>query len=390
MTLNFHSIRNLCLVGVALAWLSGCESSNSPSVLSNQGSQGVDSSCGEYADGELWFEISDQTSTHDYICPDGSQGSATHIVEAQLKCEQGQAVATGVTRPERAPISTTCEVGQNDPDPNPPPDATPPPQLCSPGSSQSCPVTNGSGLQFCNLTGSEWSECRVRRCDPGFTQVGNLCVVSQPSEQSVEDQIVSFYWTHLNRAPDQSGLLYYLQKYNEGVSLMQIEDSIANSFEAAVRRAFMTHLLRAPSLDEQIIESRSIKSESQLSEFLTAVRKSVYCQADCLEENLKAQKQRHEPSIKGYYHLHLNRDPDILGLNYWIDQAMNGTLLTTIEYAFRNSPEAFIRSYYLEHLLREPDLAGRIFYLDRYNEGFSLEQIRLNIRSSPECKVSCL
>ncbi len=420
MTLNSHAIRNLCLAGVALAWLSGCEPIGSPVISTTQGSLAEGQFCGEYAHGDLWFEASDQTSIHGYICADGRPGSATYIIELQLKCENGKAIETGVTRPEQAPNRVTClpppppptrtppqedapppapaPPQEDTPSPAPtppqedapPPAPAPPPQLCSPGSTQSCPVTNGSGLQFCNITGLEWSVCQVMECDPGFTRSGNLCVINQPPEQSAEDQIVSFYWTHLNRAPDQSGLIYWMKKYNEGVSLMQIEDSIANSFEAAVRRAFMDHLLRAPSLDEQIIESRSIKSESQLSEFLTALRKSVYCQSDCLEENLKALKQSHEPTIKSYYHLHLNRDPDILGLNYWIDRAMSGISLATIEYAFRNSPEAFIRSYYLEHLLREPDLAGRLFYLDRYNDGLSLEQIRLNIRSSPECKVNCI
>lgn len=47
--------------------------------------------------------------------------------------------------------------------------------MCSPSSSQSCFISNGSGSQTCNLEGSAYGSCIRTGCDGGYHANGNSC-----------------------------------------------------------------------------------------------------------------------------------------------------------------------------------------------------------------------
>ena len=48
--------------------------------------------------------------------------------------------------------------------------------LCSPNSTTSCSVTNGTGVKSCDATGSSYGSCLVKTCNSGFYQSGSSCV----------------------------------------------------------------------------------------------------------------------------------------------------------------------------------------------------------------------
>ncbi|GAB5388802.1 MAG: hypothetical protein Alpg2KO_17700 [Alphaproteobacteria bacterium] len=47
-----------------------------------------------------------------------------------------------------------------------------------PGFTQSCPITNGSGVDTCNPQGTAFEGCLVSACDTGFSQDGNACLAN--------------------------------------------------------------------------------------------------------------------------------------------------------------------------------------------------------------------
>ena len=51
---------------------------------------------------------------------------------------------------------------------------------CSPGSTQSCSISNGQGQQTCSPDGSEFSQCEVASCNSGFHASDGTCIASEP------------------------------------------------------------------------------------------------------------------------------------------------------------------------------------------------------------------
>lgn len=98
-----------------------------------------------------------------------------------------------------------------------------------------------------------------------------------------------------------------------------------------------------------------------------------------------------QAQIANLYQSILGRAPDSGGLAYYTQQAVAGRSLSSIEAELRASPEAALRSFYLIHLKREPDIPGKNYWLSQIQSGAqTLEQVRTNIRLSSECKYDCL
>jgi len=51
-------------------------------------------------------------------------------------------------------------------------------QICTPNSTQSCPIPNGQGRQTCSSDGMSWGACQIISCNSGYMQQGTTCVIS--------------------------------------------------------------------------------------------------------------------------------------------------------------------------------------------------------------------
>lgn len=58
------------------------------------------------------------------------------------------------------------------------------PQACTPNSTQSCSIANGSGSQTCNSQGSAYGSCQLTSCNAGYTNVSGSCVAQVCSPNS--------------------------------------------------------------------------------------------------------------------------------------------------------------------------------------------------------------
>jgi hypothetical protein len=83
----------------------------------------------------------------------------------------------------------------------------------------------------------------------------------------------------------------------------------------------------------------------------------------------------------------LGRQPDVSGLNFWVQQLQNGVSRTMVAQDIVRSNEhltAEVTNYYQVFLNRAPDLAGLTSFVSALQAGFTEEQIVLAIVSSPE------
>lgn len=56
-------------------------------------------------------------------------------------------------------------------------------QVCSPNTTRSCSIANGSGTETCNNVGSLYQNCTAASCNSGYTLSGNSCILTGSSDQ---------------------------------------------------------------------------------------------------------------------------------------------------------------------------------------------------------------
>jgi hypothetical protein len=88
-------------------------------------------------------------------------------------------------------------------------------------------------------------------------------------------------------------------------------------------------------------------------------------------------------AINQAYQSALGRAPDSAGLDYWQQQAANGTPIGDIVGAIKNSPEAQVQGLYHDLLGRGADAGGLDYFL---HSGGSIDAIKAAIMSSDEYK----
>lgn len=89
-------------------------------------------------------------------------------------------------------------------------------------------------------------------------------------------------------------------------------------------------------------------------------------------------------AINQAYQQSLGRAPDKAGLEYWQQQAANGSSAGNIADAIKNSAEAQLRGMYESLLGREVDGAGLSYYMGLVKSGASLDNIQQDLMNSPE------
>lgn len=99
------------------------------------------------------------------------------------------------------------------------------------------------------------------------------------------------------------------------------------------------------------------------------------------------------------YQAAFDRQPDIAGLNYWIDRMDSGMTLQNVAQSFGQSPEfqalygvapgnqALITSYYLNVLDRQPDPGGYVYWLGELAGGLSAAGMLASFSESVENQI---
>jgi hypothetical protein len=91
-------------------------------------------------------------------------------------------------------------------------------------------------------------------------------------------------------------------------------------------------------------------------------------------------------AISQAYQTSLGRAPDAAGLEYWQDQAANGSSTGSIVTAITNSAEAQLQGLYTSLLGRTADGGGMAYWMDQLEDGLSIADVRQQFLSSDEYK----
>ncbi len=74
-------------------------------------------------------------------------------------------------------------------------------QACSPNTTRTCSVTNGSGTQTCDNLGSAWGGCLVSTCNGGYVRDGNTCVPAAPTDTNTSGTLLIPSSAYVDPAP---------------------------------------------------------------------------------------------------------------------------------------------------------------------------------------------
>jgi hypothetical protein len=91
-------------------------------------------------------------------------------------------------------------------------------------------------------------------------------------------------------------------------------------------------------------------------------------------------------AISQAYQTALGRAPDAAGLEYWQDQAANGSSTENIVTAITNSAEAQLQGLYTSLLGRTADGGGMAYWMDQLDDGLSIADVRQQFMASDEYK----
>ena len=153
---------------------------------------------------------------------------------------------------------------------------------------------------------------------------GEEARAAQPA--SMNQQVTQAYLRNLGRAPETSGLNYWM---NSGLTGPQLNQAISQSEEG--RRM-------APG------------------------------------------------AVNDYFNRYLGRDAQPSGIDYWSNQMVNSGA-AGVQSGIRNSPEGQVRRAFQDYLGRTPEGAGSQYWQQQMAQGMSGNEMRNQIATSPEAQV---
>jgi len=183
---------------------------------------------------------------------------------------------------------------------------------------------------------------------PSYTGWFELEATAPVTNGPAADQIQRLYRAVFGRSPEAGGFEFWVRRYRNGESLLEIATAFAASQEFVDRFG-----------------------------------------ADPTDLEL----------INGLYQNVLNREGDAGGVAFWLDRRANGTTVAQLLVSFADSPENIDRTgtrapisvaegrmlrLYRAVFGRAPDEAGMQFWVGEYSGGQTLEQIAARFMTSPE------
>ena len=122
-----------------------------------------------------------------------------------------------------------------------------PAALCAANSTRSCAISNGSGQQTCDSTGSAWGTCQALSCNAGFTLQNGSCTASQTTSSGTlnifqmtgdgtagsvgvaSGGAVNIYTSILNSCQNAAGCVVNLSSSNPAVLAVPATMTISNT-----------------------------------------------------------------------------------------------------------------------------------------------------------------
>ncbi|MCM8804728.1 MAG: DUF4214 domain-containing protein [Candidatus Omnitrophica bacterium] len=161
----------------------------------------------------------------------------------------------------------------------------------------------------------------------------------------VKSIISGYYKEYLFREPDESGLNYWIKKFNEtkGDTLKKLsyvrsgiiyssEGNKCSKIVKEINSVFTNVLNRLPDKSELYTWVNNIlRSGKSINDLETYLKNIKLAENYLLNQNII--------KIKEFYRKYLNREPDESGLNYWINKLKSGMSISDIESNFYNSYE---------------------------------------------------
>ncbi|MCK7542776.1 DUF4214 domain-containing protein [Marinobacter bryozoorum] len=255
-----------------------------------------------------------------------------------------------------------------------------------------------------------------------------------PDLDAVIDPVLRLYTGMLGRQPDRSGVEYWVRELNEGGSLQQLARSfvdsnefqaLANSLgggmEGAIEALYRNVLDRSPDSDgfrywQEALQSGRLDlagvavSFTESTEYIATSENLVQGAKPLLwGVNLQdmnpaglgfdlaafAAEQQEAETIVRLYTGVLDRQPDVSGFDYWLDEAGDVISLSGLAESFLASdefwlaqpdtnPGALVDYLYQQVLDRPADASGRSYWLDELDNGFGLGDLVLSFVNSAE------
>lgn len=226
-----------------------------------------------------------------------------------------------------------------------------------------------------------------------------------PLPRYIDDEILRLYRAALGRPPDESGLAFWVDRYQAGVSLSTIASQFVKSpefierFGSQPRPGILVALLYQNVLGRPGETSGTMFWTAQLEGGMST--SDVVAEFANSEENIErtgtsTPVTSTQSKLIRLYRASLGRTPDPEGLGFWVDRYEDGATLLEIAGAFRRSPE-FVNRYgaavsdnelvdllYRNVLGRSGEASGVQFWLDQLADGVAADDVLAQFSESAE------
>lgn len=194
----------------------------------------------------------------------------------------------------------------------------------------------------------------------------NFILSQEFSDKNVSDEeyVVILYNTLMNRKVDDAGQMFWLNELSSGKSRLYVFNAFVHSLEF-----------------DNICKSYGILRGT--------------------ESFLEPRDQNEEVTafVKRFYKECLNREADIDGLNYWCKELLRSNLtgqdtarhfINSQEFMDRNLLDTdLLKIFYRTFFDREPDTLGMGYWINRLDSGLSKEDLLIAFSNSAEFKEIC-
>ncbi len=217
--------------------------------------------------------------------------------------------------------------------------------------------------------------------------------------QSVDDAdaIYRLYVAYFDRAPDASGLWFWIDQHRAGASLASISDQFATSPEFNIRYGSINDAAFVALVYESVLDR--VADPDGLTHWRNQMNKGMTRGALMIQfsESLEFKMTTgflNVAEIQRLYRAVFLRSPDAQGLNYWLTKRASGLGLDAMATTFTSSPEFFNRYgalnntdfvilVYRNVLGRTPDDSGLAYWIDRL-DSVTRGELLIGFSNSPE------
>lgn len=98
--------------------------------------------------------------------------------------------------------------------------------FCTPNATQSCLISNGTGIQTCNAGGTAYDSCTVATCNRGFTQSESMCQQNPILEQVTANSFRGFSGDISQAFPLDDGSVIYIGTFTSFVDSSGVSHAV--------------------------------------------------------------------------------------------------------------------------------------------------------------------